>query len=285
MRLMHSRGAALLGGALLAMSLMAGPALAQAPENDPFAEARRRMEKMLERFERQPFGRLDPFEMPDGFRPLLGRRSGATEGRLGAVVSTPPEVLAEQLDLPKGQGLVLNDVGPNSPAGKAGMKKFDVLLELNGKAVPSKPAEFRKMLAEAPADKPLDAAVMRKGVKVAIKGLQLPEAKKLARPIDPFDVPFGGRFGLRLAPGLDGMTTIVRNNDQFTATQKSGALTVEVRGRVEDGKAVVEGVTVDDAGAKKNYSKVEDVPAEHRKRVQALADLVVGKKPAKKQLF
>ena len=48
-----------------------------------------------------------------------GPRPGAL--RLGVVVSQPSAALADQLDLPKGRGLVLEQVVPNSPAAKAGL--------------------------------------------------------------------------------------------------------------------------------------------------------------------
>ncbi len=265
------RGGALLGGVLLALTMSAAPAPAQ-EEKDPFAEARRRMEEAFKRFDMAPFGGLDPFEMPGVFR----RDAGA--GRLGVALAPPTPALADQLDLPEGQGLVINDVRPDSPAQKAGLKKNDVLLELAGKPVPSRVAELRKMLAEAPSDKPLDAVVLRKGAKQTLKGLKLPEAKA-ALPADPFEPPFG-RFGFKL-PADAAQTTIVRDNDRFTATQKSGKVTVEVRGHVADGKAQVEGVTIDDDGTKRTYDKVADVPAEHRKRVEALSDMASGGRPKK----
>src|SRR5262249_22971070 len=77
------------------------------------------------------------------------------EARLRAQVRRPSQTLVEQLDLPKEQGQVLEEVGANSAAAKAGLKKHDILLELNGKPVSSKPEEFRKMLKEVKANTPV----------------------------------------------------------------------------------------------------------------------------------
>jgi membrane-associated protease RseP (regulator of RpoE activity) len=109
--------------------------------------------------------------------PPAVRRTSLQEARLGAKLSEPTPALIDQLDLPKDQGMVLEEVGVNSPAAKAGMKANDVLLELNGKAVPRKKDDLDKLLAEVKADKAVDVVVMRKGKKETLKGLKLPEAK------------------------------------------------------------------------------------------------------------
>jgi hypothetical protein len=113
--------------------------------------------------------------MPFGPEP---RTQSVQEARLGAQLSQPSATLVDQLDLPKGQGMVLEEVGPNSPVARAGMKTHDILLEVNGKPVPSKPEEFDKLLAGIEANKKVDAVVLRKGVKKTVKGLSLPEEKR-----------------------------------------------------------------------------------------------------------
>jgi S1-C subfamily serine protease len=89
------------------------------------------------------------------------------------------------LDLPKNQGLVLEEIGPNSAAAKAGLKSHDILLELNGKPVSSKIEEFARQLADVKPATPVDAVVMRKGKKETVKGLTLPEVKQSERPRRP----------------------------------------------------------------------------------------------------
>jgi C-terminal processing protease CtpA/Prc len=109
----------------------------------------------------------------DGNR-LVVRRGG---GRLGVQVQKPGSVLADQLDLPKDQGLVIEQVVVDSAAAKAGLKAHDVLLEFNGKPVPNDPAKFIKMVEEVKANAPVDAVVLRKGKKETIKGTSLAETK------------------------------------------------------------------------------------------------------------
>jgi beta-lactamase regulating signal transducer with metallopeptidase domain len=150
----------------------------------------------------------------------FGRNARGTmhEGRLGALVDVPNPTLIDQLDLPKDQGLIVEDVLPDSAAAKAGVKAHDILLELNGKAVPSKPEDFLKQLDGIKANTPVDAVVMRKGKKETVKGLSLPEAPKdvpgvpgaprnlrrgaIINPLGPGVIGLPGMAGL---PGIAGL--------------------------------------------------------------------------------
>src|SRR5262245_1271955 len=51
---------------------------------------------------------------------------------LGVATEEASEALTSQLDLSPGVGLLTTFVSPDSPAAKAGVKKNDVLIELNG---------------------------------------------------------------------------------------------------------------------------------------------------------
>jgi beta-lactamase regulating signal transducer with metallopeptidase domain len=97
--------------------------------------------------------------------------------RLGVRVEQPSPALADQLDLPKGQCLVIAEVMMDSPAAKAGLAANDILLELAGKAVSNDPGQFIKWLHQVPADEPVIAVVLRKGHKEKLGGIKLPEAK------------------------------------------------------------------------------------------------------------
>ena len=80
-----------------------------------------------------------------------------------------------------------------SAAAKAGIHNHDILLELNGKAVPSNPAEFVRALQDVKPDTKVDIVVLRKGKRETVKGLSLPEAKAETEPQFPFKgFPPGG---------------------------------------------------------------------------------------------
>jgi hypothetical protein len=243
------------------------------------AEARKEMERAMRQMQQQGFPAipLAPL-MPGGNWGRLDRAGTMQETRLGAQIRKPSSTLADQLDLPKGQGQVLEEVGANSAAAKAGLKQHDILLELAGKPVPSNPTEFTSMLKEVKPNTPVDAVVMRKGRKENVKGLSLPEAKAVAQvpnfpgmPLLPrVDVPPLALPGLRGLAGLNGNTNISRVNDEFTAKHSSGDVKITVKGKIDQGKAKASEITVESNGQSKTYESVEKVPAEHKEAVEKL---------------
>jgi membrane-associated protease RseP (regulator of RpoE activity) len=263
--------------------------------DERFKEIHKRMEesrKQMERLMREMQNRQDLFVMP-GLPDFAGvpgmaagrpRSASVQESRLGAELRKPSATLEDQLDLPKGQGLVLEEVGANSAAAKAGLKKHDILLELGGKPVSSKEADFAELLKGIGVNKPVDAVVMRKGRKETVKGLSLPEAKKVtaeARPALPempnFPRAFGGRMALPgfgdFGGGLDGSTSISRVNDEFTVNHSAAGVQITVKGNVEQDKPVVTAVTIKSDGKTQTYKSIEKVPAEHKEKVQKLAEM------------
>lgn len=99
------------------------------------------------------------------------------EPRLGVRVEKPSAALADQLDLPKGRGLVVVQLVDDSPAGKAGVKVNDVILEFKGNAVPSDVQKFVKQLRDTKGDESAEVIVLRKGKKEKVRGIKLQEVK------------------------------------------------------------------------------------------------------------
>jgi hypothetical protein len=188
----------------------------------------------------------------------------------------------DQLDLPQGQGLVLEEVGPNSPAARAGLKAHDILLELAGKPVPSDVEGLRKLLADIKPKTPVETVILRKGRKETLTGLSLPEAR-VAEPADAdngfpafpaLPGPFGAfeAFG---AGGFDGnraMTTTTWTNDRFTTRHREGDLTITLTGRGADGRPQVTEIRIQDGGQSHRYESVDRVPERYRDKVRDLID-------------
>jgi beta-lactamase regulating signal transducer with metallopeptidase domain len=192
--------------------------------------------------------------------------------RLGAQIARPSKTLIDQLDLPKDQGIVLEEVGANSAAGKAGLKANDILLELAGKTVSSKIDEFVKMVDAIKANTPVNAVVMRKGKKETIKGLTLPEAK-VAQGMRGFPMgPGGALFGGAASKG--GSISIQKNNDEFTTKHSDGTVTITLKGTVDQGKAKLSEIVIDEGkGQKGTYDSIDKVPTTHRETVKKLAEM------------
>jgi hypothetical protein len=276
---------------------------------------REQMQRALQQLRRQ-----FPNGMPGGVAPGFGRGAafgggfaapaqpfnpfGQThDGRLGVQVREPSETLVDQLDLPKGQGVVIEAVEPDSAAAKAGLKANDILLEINGKAVPNNVAEVFKMVHDLKAKTPMDAVVLRKGKKETVKGISLPEAAKApevpaiprfggleAVPVPPpggFGAFGGGAGGFGAAGGFGGigggngvMTTVFRTGDRFTARHQEGNLVINVTGTVADGKATTKTINVQDGNTHEKYESVDKVPEQYRDKVKNLVEM--GEKGAVK---
>jgi membrane-associated protease RseP (regulator of RpoE activity) len=249
-------------------------------DDDAFQEVRKQMEEMRKHLRQLQKGGL--MQRPFGFPGMpLGRAvrtPSAQEARLGAQLRQPSATLADQLDLPRDQGMVLEEVGANSAAAKAGMKAHDILLEIDGKAVSSKREEFDRLLEGIAANRKVGAVVMRKGKKEGVKDLTLPEVKPVARRapggFPAFPGGLGGGLFMQGLGGADGATTITRTNDEFTVRNRTDGVTITIKGSVEEGKkAQVSGVTIESAGKTKTYDSVDKVPVEHQEKVKKLAEM------------
>jgi beta-lactamase regulating signal transducer with metallopeptidase domain len=241
-------------------------------------------------FQGNPFG---------GFAGGAGFAGHPHEGRLGVMVKEPGATLVDQLDLPKGQGVVIESVEPDSAAAKAGLKANDILLELNGKAVSNDVAEVVKMIHGIKAKTPVDAVVLRKGKKETVKGISLPEVKTVeqpnfvpggglgiaappALPLPPGGFAGGAGFGQAgvFGAGNGVMTSVFRSGDRFTARHQEGNLVITVTGTVADGKATTKTINVQDGGQTEKYESVDKVPEQYRDKVKSLVEM--GEKGAAK---
>src|SRR5262245_355197 len=74
-------------------------------------EARKRVEEAMRRLDRQPLPGFPGVPGRAGGR--LDRGAARQEARLGAQLTRPNATLADQLDLPGDQGMVVEEVGPN----------------------------------------------------------------------------------------------------------------------------------------------------------------------------
>lgn len=212
------------------------------------------------------------------------------DGRLGARVEPASATLAEQLDLPKDQGLVVREVVPDSAADKAGLKPHDILLELNGKAVINRADALSRLLADIKADTAVELVVLRKGKKETIKDVKLPEAKEppAVFPGAPggfppaFPQPPAGGFpqppGVGPLPPFGGngravMTTLLHTPDRFTLRHQEGSLIITLTGTSADGKAKVKSIHVQDGMQNEQYESVDKVPERYQEKVKNLIEM------------
>jgi hypothetical protein len=248
-------------------------------------QMRKQMEEIRKQIEQmhqlQPgaFPNINGILPPDLQPGFAAPERRAKENRLGAALEAPTPALIEQLDLPKDQGVVLNNLKADSPASKAGLKNNDILLQLGGKAVPSNVEDFAKVLNDIKPNTPVDATVMRKGKVETIKGISLPEAPAEEKP-QPEKNPGGAVPFPKLPPliaggglpaGIDNSSLqMTRTPNSFTTRYSNGSGYIALSGKMQDGKAAVEEIIISTGAETKKFKSVEEVPESARDQVNKL---------------
>ncbi len=141
------------------------------------AEDERRPEPPPQLRQRQP----DAPRSPDRPAPLL-----SPAAFLGIATSPVPPVLTAQLGLPDGFGLVVDEVLPDSPADKGGVKRFDVLRQFNDQNLVD-PNQLATLVRAQAKDTEVSLTLLRKGqeqkVTVKIAERPMPVRMKFPAPV------------------------------------------------------------------------------------------------------
>ncbi|HEV3003053.1 MAG TPA: PDZ domain-containing protein [Pirellulales bacterium] len=99
---------------------------------------------------------------------------------IGVACGELTDALKAQLDLPEGQGVLVDDVVPDSPAAQAGLKKFDVIVSAGDKALKG-PQDLIEAVAQAK-EAELSVQFVRAGKKLT---LTVKPAKRPQQPGEP----------------------------------------------------------------------------------------------------
>jgi serine protease Do len=108
--------------------------------------------------------------------------------RFGIRMDRVPAMAVDQLGLEPNTGIAVAMVMPGSVAEKAGLKVHDIILQFAGKAVTDNTEDFIRMVNGVKAGEKIDLVVLRKGKKVELKGVELPEVKQNRPQVAPFDL-------------------------------------------------------------------------------------------------
>ena len=101
-----------------------------------------------------------PINMAKEILPQLKDRGKVTRGFLGLVPQQITPDLQSSLDLPSSEGVIISSVQKGTPADDAGLKRYDIILELNGQKVESED-QFRRVIADLPPGQSIKLKVMR----------------------------------------------------------------------------------------------------------------------------
>jgi len=223
----------------------------------------------------------NPIPFPQPF-PELGRVPAIDRGRLGVRMERVPAIAADQLGLEPNVGIAINFVTPGSPAEKAGLKVNDIILEFAGKPVSDNTEEFARRVTDVKANEKVDLVVLRKGKKVDVKGVQLPDVprREVPRPA-PFAFPELPQLNPLPIPNPvavpDGFDSVsyTSTGDSFALKAKKGALTFALSGALNaDGTAVLKKAVIEGDGVMHTSDQIDKLPAEFQRDAAQLLKTV-----------
>ena len=155
----------------------------------------------------------------------------ATESRgqygVGVAISPASAVLDSQLRLPPGTGAVVEQVVPGSPADKAGLQQYDLLVQIDDQPIRG-PQQLAKMIASHSSGDEVDLVLLREGRKRTVTlridrrdwDMPRPKTDKTLKPLTRgfyFGKSGSDPFTVRLEKEPDGkQAVIIRTPDGKT---------------------------------------------------------------------
>lgn len=130
-------------------------------------------------------GFATPINTAKEILPQLKEKGKVSRGFLGLVPQEITEGLQQSLDLSSTQGVIISSIQKGAPADAAGLKRYDVILEVNGQSVSSED-RFRRIIAEAPPGSNVTLKVLRdkKTLTIQCQLAERPDVSAAAPPAD-----------------------------------------------------------------------------------------------------
>ena len=158
----------------------------------------------------------------------LVKHGKVTRGHLGVVVQPVTEDIAASLKLNNANGMIVSQVQPGSAAERAGLKRGDVILALNGNVV-SDANSFRNEIAATPPGRTVTLRIWREGSEQELRptlGEFVPEERP-ARPTEESSPETRGSDSGRLGIAVQPLTTALARELGISADTQ-GLVVVEV---------------------------------------------------------
>jgi Do/DeqQ family serine protease len=135
-----------------------------------------------------------PSNMARAVMAHLAKYGEVRRGRIGLTTQDPTPELAKALGLTPNQGALVVEIAPDSPAAKSGLKRGDVVISLNGRAVRSS-ADLRNQIGLAAVGDTEEFKVLRNGKELVLKArVEKPKAAK-ERDFEPVPELVGASVG------------------------------------------------------------------------------------------
>ena len=172
----------------------------------------------------QGIGFAIPVNVVKPLVPQLVSRGEVTRGYIGVSIQPITPELGKAMKLTNDKGVLVADVVPGSPADKAGVRRGDVIVAFNNKAV-EEPRDLSSMVANTPVGQEVNVAVLRDGAKkqLAVKVEKLGSG---GSKIEESGQPSQGKWGLGLQdlkPGIAGQPASKADRGVLVASVQPGS--------------------------------------------------------------
>ena len=135
-----------------------------------------------------------PIDIAKTILPQLRTAGHVTRGWLGVMIQKITPELAEEFALEGESGALVSKVVPDGPAAKAGIERYDIIVEFDDKPIESL-SELPRAVAETPVDKTVKVVVVRDGKRKTLRAevgeLPQPELGELAMQTEQGPAAFG----------------------------------------------------------------------------------------------
>jgi serine protease Do len=135
-----------------------------------------------------------PIDMAKAILPQLRSSGHVTRGWLGVMIQKITPELAEELALEDESGALVSKVVPDGPAAKAGLERYDVIVEFDEAPIEDL-SELPRAVAETPVNKTVEIVVVRDGKRKTLHAkvgeLDQPELTELASGLGTGPAEFG----------------------------------------------------------------------------------------------
>ncbi len=147
-------------------------------------------------------------------------------GRTGLELTMMAPQTLDVLNLPRTQGLYVKEVYAKTPADLAGYKRNDVLVELDGKKVPSNFADFlTQVFGHVKNDTPISGVVLRGGQRVEITGMKITDRRTV--PLLPNECPLDAILPqiIQTVPGINSTQLNTNRVRELHSVSRPGGIT------------------------------------------------------------
>ena len=202
----------------------------------------------------QGIGFAIPTNMVKPIVQSLQKHGKVVRGWLGVAIQEPSREMARSLKLPTHNGVLVTDVDPRSPAGKAGLRRDDLVIKIDGRAVTTA-SKLRNLVAAAGAGKQVTLELYRGKRKITLRVKLGQLSTRSARAL-----------GSRTAPRREGFSVQAltrRTRQQYSVSPRiRHGVVVDRVG--PGGLAAAQGLKIGDVLSEVNRVKITSVGQFHR---------------------